>query len=113
MTPRKVAVLSLFIGLQRHHRWKITSQMRYVLTECHTTLTDSFIMFSSTRQTHFHTLIFTFPRNEHDTKSPARRRRKSLCPSPVLVEVNSVSRLWHVGKDIRMGQRATRQMHAR
>ena len=46
---RKTAVLSLLIGLQRHHRWKITSQMRYVLAECRTALTDSFNMFSSTQ----------------------------------------------------------------
>ena len=47
-TLRRTAVLSLLSGLQRRHRWKIASQMRYVLAECRTALTDSFIMFPST-----------------------------------------------------------------
>ncbi len=67
-TRRKMAVLSLSIGLQRHHhRWKIiTSQMRYVLTECYTALTDSYVMFPSTEQTHCHTSIFPFHQIGHD-----------------------------------------------
>lgn len=47
-THRRTAVLSLLSGLQRHHRWEIASQMRYLLAERRTALTDSFIMFPST-----------------------------------------------------------------
>jgi hypothetical protein len=58
MTYRKMGVLSLSIGLQHHpHRWKITSQMRYVLTECCTALTDSYVMFPFTE--HIATHIYS------------------------------------------------------
>jgi hypothetical protein len=40
--------------------------MRYVLTECHTTLTDTYVMFPSTEQTPCHTSILPFHRIEHD-----------------------------------------------
>jgi len=61
-----MAVLSLSIGPQRHHQWKITSQMRYVLTERRTALTDSYVMFPSTEQTPCHTSILPLHQIEHD-----------------------------------------------
>ena len=50
---RKMAALSLSIGLQRHRPWRIASQMKYVLTECRIALTDSYFnfMFPSTEET--------------------------------------------------------------
>ena len=41
--------------------------MRYVLTECRTALTDNYVMFPSTKQTHCHISIFSFRQIKHDT----------------------------------------------
>jgi hypothetical protein len=94
-----MAVLSLSNGLQRHHRWKIPSQMRYVLTECRTSLVDCYVIFPSTQQTHCHTFILPFHQIEYNSLmlplvGDVRVYVQVLCEWDPCIQFTT----WYVGK---------------
>jgi hypothetical protein len=53
----KVAVPSLSNGPKRHHRWKITSQIRYVLIECRAALRE--LCYVPTLNRHIATYLYS------------------------------------------------------
>jgi hypothetical protein len=67
---RKVAVLNLSIGPQRHHQWIITSQMRYVLTECRTAPSRTPILCFHPPNRRVATFILPFHQIEHEILVP-------------------------------------------